>query len=265
MQTLNDALKSTHSTGYHSEYVRSYVCPDCHETVKVFRLTDAKGNQSERSIGCNCELLKAIDIKQRMVNQRKIDRIFSQYSLVNQNLLQASFETFKPYLPELAKAVSMARSYADQFSPQNPRNLFLQSKQYGTGKSHLSMSVVRVVKQKGHSAIFISTPRLLTKIRATFNKRSEMTEDELLNNLIAADLVVFDDLGTESGNAWAKEKLFEAIDQRSGKNNIFTSNLTRDDFLSDVDSGRLFSRMTENTAYIVLDGVPDYRPRKAME
>jgi DNA replication protein DnaC len=263
MQGLSNALKSIANTTYRSEFVRECTCEGCGELVKVFRLIDKDGNKKENSIGCNCNLIRAVHVQQRMVNQKKIDRIFNQYSLVNQGLISASFETFKPYCPELAKAVSQARRYADNFDLKKPSNLFFQSEQFGTGKSHLSMSIIREIKEKGYSAIFISTPRLLTKIRSTFNKRSEISEDELINNLIAADLVVFDDLGTESGNAWAKEKLFETVDQRSGKNNIFTSNLKKDDFLSDVDSGRIFSRMTENTEYIVLNNVPDYRPKKA--
>lgn len=262
MQGLNSALKSIANTTYRSEFIRSYTCPGCGELVKVFQLTDKDGNSKENSIGCNCELLKAVDVQQQMINQQKIDRIFNQYSLVNQGLLQASFETFKPYRSELAKAVSQARRYASEFNLKKPRNLFFQSTQFGTGKSHLSMSIVRVVKEKGHSAIFISTPKLLTKIRSTYNKNATVSEDELLNNIIAANLVVFDDIGTESAGGWGREKLFEIIDQRLGKNNIFTTNLKSDEFLVDRDLARIYSRLMENTEFIVLNNVPDYRMRK---
>jgi DNA replication protein DnaC len=263
MQGLNSALKSIANTTYRSEFIRKYTCDGCGELVKVFQLTDRDGNTKENSIGCNCKLIRAVNVQQQMVNQKKIDRIFNQYSLVNRGLLSASFETFKPYCPELAKAVSQARRYADNFDLKKPSNLFFQSSQFGTGKSHLSMSVVRVIKEKGYSAIFISTPKLLTKIRSTYNKNATVSEDELLNNIIAANLVIFDDIGTESAGGWGREKLFEIIDQRLGKNNIFTTNLASDEFLADRDLARIFSRMQENTEFVVMNNVPDYRIKKA--
>lgn len=262
MQDMSSVFETLKRPAYRSEFIKSYRCEGCGEMIRVFKLTDSQGNVSENSIGCNCKLLHAIDVQQKMVNQKKIDRIFNQYSLVNQALLSASFKTFRPYAPELMKAVSQAKRYASEFSLKQPRNLFFQSTQFGTGKSHLSMSIVRVVKSKGHTAIFISIPRLLTKIRSTFNKKSEVTEDELINNLIAADLAVFDDLGTENGNGWGREKLFEVVDQRIGKNNIFTTNLKRDDFLADLDTARIFSRLMENSEYVVMNNVPDYRMKR---
>lgn len=263
MKQLNNVFEKLEKQVYHSEFIRSYTCDGCGELVKVFRLTDKNGNSKENSIGCNCELIKAVDVQQQMINQKRIDRIFNQYSLVNQSLLSASFETFKPYRTELAKAVSQSQRYATEFDPKKPRNLFFQSTSFGTGKSHLSMSIVRVVKEKGYSAIFISTPKLLTKIRSTYNKNATVSEDELLNNIIAANLVVFDDIGTESSGGWGREKLFEIIDHRLGKNNIFTTNLKSDEFLVDRDLARIYSRLMENTEFIVLNNVPDYRMKKA--
>lgn len=259
MKQLNNVFEKLEKQAYRSEFIRSYTCEGCGELVKVFRLTDKEGNSKENSIGCNCELLKAVDIQQQMINQKRIDRIFNQYSLVNQGLLSASFETFKPYCPELVKAVSQAQRYASEFDIKKPSNLFFQSTQFGTGKSHLSMSIVRVIKEKGYSAIFISTPKLLTKIRSTYNKNATVSEDELLNNIIAANLVVFDDIGTESAGGWGREKMFEIIDQRLGKSSIFTTNLTTDDFQADQGLARIYSRLMENSEFVVMNHVPDYR------
>nr|DAL87871.1 MAG TPA: Replicative helicase [Caudoviricetes sp.] len=247
---------------YRSEFMRQYKCPRCHETVRVFQMTDTRtGKTFEQSIGCNCELLQKVAENQRQATQRRIDRVFAEYSLVNQSLLNASFETFKPYRPDLAKALIQAKQYAEHFDPTKPSNLFFQSTGFGTGKSHLSMSVVKVAKERGYTAIFTSTPKLLTKIRSTYNRNAETTEDRMIDNIVAADLVVFDDLGAENAGGWGMEKLFEIIDQRSGKSNIFTTNLSSEDFRSERDMARIFSRMMEHSTWIVLTNVPDYRMR----
>lgn len=262
MQNIQNALSNmASSTKYRSKFLRDYQCPNCRSWVKVYRLTDVHGNVSEQSIGCNCGILKLIDEEQQAVNQQRIDRIFNQYSLVNKSLLSASFETFRAYRADLKKAFEQVKRYADSFRTEKSSNLFFQSSGFGTGKSHLSMAVVRAVKQKGYTAIFISTPKLLTKIRSTYKRDAETTEDELINNLISADLVVFDDLGAENAGGWGREKLFELIDQRSGKSSIFTTNLDSADFKADKDMGRLFSRMMENSRVISLSQVPDYRMR----
>lgn len=223
-----------------------------------------KGEWVTKSIGCNCEELKAIDVLQKKVVQKKIDRMFKENSLVNQELLSASFESFNPYTPELKKAFTQAKQYANTFDLKKPRSLFFQSTKFGTGKSHLSMSIVKIVKKKGHTAIFISTPKLLTKIRSTYNKDSAVSEDTLLNNIVAADLVVFDDLGTENNGSWGREKLFEIIDQRLGKHNIYTTNLKAAEFMGDRDLARIFSRLMDGSEIVTLEGVPDYRMKKVI-
>lgn len=260
MQTINDSLNRVMSNmNYRSELVRQYVCPGCHNAVNIFRLTDLKGNAFERSFGCDCELLNAIKIKQQQVNQQRIDRIFNQYSLVNKSLLSANFESFKAYSQDLVEALQQAQNFAAEFNKENGKNLLLQSTGFGTGKSHLSMSIIKTVKQKGYTTIFTSTPKLLTKIRSTYNRNTETSEDKMINNIAAADLVVFDDIGAENAKGWGHEKLFEIIDQRSGKSNIFTTNLNSNDFQIDRDLGRLFSRMMDNCTVISLNDVPDYR------
>ena len=138
---------------------------------------------------------------------------------------------------------------------------------YGTGKSHLSVSITKKLIEKEFSCIFISTPKLMTKIRSTYSKDSEYTEDHIIEVLSNVDCLVLDDIGAESTkqgdnnqHTWATSKLFEIIDNRIGKHTIFTTNYNFGELESRL-GGRNFSRMMENIHLVKMYG-DDYRLRK---
>ena len=113
--------------------------------------------------------------------------------------------------------------------------------------------------KKGYTAVFISVPKLLTKIKNTYNNDGP-TEDQLLRVVAEVDLLVIDDIGAEYKNEksnWNTSKLFEIFDERAGKATIFTTNLSSAQLKAWVGE-RNFSRMMENTTPIVMKG-EDYR------
>ena len=95
---------------------------------------------------------------------------------------------------------------------------------FGTGKSHLSMSIVKTVKEKGYSVLYMNVPQLISTIKGTYNKDSNLTEQELNQVISDVDLMVFDDFGINM-NEFATSKMFELIESRVGKHNIYTTNL----------------------------------------
>jgi len=50
--------------------------------------------------------------------------------------------------------------------------------------------------EQGYECLFLSLPKLLTKIKQTYNKEG-ITEAELLQVIQRVDLLVFDDIGAE--------------------------------------------------------------------
>lgn len=223
-------------------------------------------------IDCKCEELKIIEkVKEHNQEQvkRNIEKVFDDYSLINPALKTATFGNFRKEQAEytyeqrksLQDAYNAASEYVKSFSLDKPSNLFFQGS-FGNGKSHLAVSIAKAVKQKGHTAIFISIPKLLTKISSTYNKMSERTEEEIIAKLENADLVVFDDIGAEGETkGWSARKLFEIIDQRSGKHNVFTTNFSSDDFKVNMEAERIFSRLMMNSKPVIIKA-PDYRKKQ---
>lgn len=197
--------------------------------------------------------------------KKKILDTFQNKSLMNKKLLNASFEEYKPSNIEQENALRLSKRYADNFDLNNPVNLLFEGS-YGVGKSHLSAAITKDLMKKNMSCIFISTPKLLTKIKSTYNKESEHTEEELIDLLSEVDCLVLDDIGAESTNkkkgednqhTWATSKLFEIIDNRIGRHTIYTTNFPLPELKQRL-GGRNYSRMMEDTHLIKVVG-EDYR------
>ena len=140
----------------------------------------------------------------------------------------------------------------------NKQSLLIQGT-FGTGKSHLSMSIVKEVKAKGYTVLYMNVPQLISTIKNTYNNGTDMTEQELAKIISDVDLMVFDDYGINM-NEFATSKMFELIESRIGKHNIFTTNLDEKEMTRNKDLKRIFSRIMSNTTLIKMDG-QDYRTK----
>ncbi|EJP84059.1 hypothetical protein IC3_05000 [Bacillus cereus VD142] len=94
---------------------------------------------------------------------------------------------------------------------------------YGEGKSHLCVAATKELMKRGYSAMFIQMNKLFTKIKSTWSKNSELTEDKLMSLLAKVDVLIIDDFGAEftekdkEGVTWKQTKTNEIVDSRIGK------------------------------------------------
>lgn len=247
------------------EVLDEYLC-QCQEHVKRVKMIipfgPYKGEYREGVIGCRCEEIKLAKETLISYENKKLQHLFNQNSLINPNLQKANFTTYQPRNDSTKEALQQSMDYVFSFRKEEPKNILFAGG-YGLGKSHLSVAITKALMEKGYTCIFISVPKLLTKIRSTYNKKSEHSEDELLSLLEKVDCLVLDDIGSEQskkqddGESWAVSKLFEIIDSRSGKHTIYTTNLNAGQ-LQDRIGPRSFSRMMQDTQIIKVQG-HDYR------
>lgn len=242
--------------------VRKFVCESCgYDVVQkelVIPFGKYKGEITKANYGCRCEdieLGKQAVRKRDELKRNSMQRFFDENSLVNRSLQRATLDNYEPTSDELAKAKQQVTDYINNFDGTS--NLLLYGS-YGTGKSHLSISATKKVIEAGYSSLFLSLPKLLTKIRDTYND-DQMTEDRLLEHIREVDLLVLDDLGAEQVTEWSNSKLFEVMDSRSGKATIYTTNLGSAE-LRDHMNERNFSRLMEDTEIVIMNGA-DYRRR----
>jgi DNA replication protein DnaC len=97
----------------------------------------------------------------------------------------------------------------------------------GTGKTTLAMVVAQAVLERRRTVGIYSAPKLLSELRRTFGDDSQGTYHDLIDSLVAVDLMHLDDAGAERTNEWVLEQLYTIINARyeEQRSIIVTSNL----------------------------------------
>ena len=260
MKSLKDFLEEIDF-----KVLEEYDCEGCGEkgvrkVEAVIHAGPRKGEKEIGLLGCKCadkELARqrTVEVNKRQAAKNLMNK-FAKYSLINESLKSASFENYETTNDAQSQAKSVAVNYVKDF-PDVGNLLF--SGNYGTGKSHLSVSITKELINNGNNCIFISFPKLITKIKDSFNNDS-VSEDEIIRLMKQVDLLVIDDLGAEHKTPWTTSRLFEIIDDRAGKPTVFTTNLEAAE-LKDWVGDRIFSRIMNDTQRVKLDSF-DYRRLK---
>ncbi len=271
MRTVGNVLADLFGNGFKQpRTINEYFCEGCQSHVKVQLLPvlggPDKGQLQEFKIGCKCPdkaLAMEIEKNVEMLKKDRFFRYFNRNSLMNEDLKSATFESYQPTTSLQEKVKSLCMAYARNFNLKNgqqPKNLLIFG-ETGIGKSHLSISILKVVMEKEYSGLFISLPLLLTLIKNTYSKYDDsgLTAVDILNKMKDIDLLVIDDMGAEAGSNHDIQKIFELLDSRLGKPTIFTTNLKHDQF-TEVFGKRNTSRILKNTFILKLDGI-DYRKK----
>lgn len=148
---------------------------------------------------------------------------------------------------------------------------------YGVGKTHLASAILyrwmrtgfeKQIKEPhasytGGRGLFMTLPRLLMRIRATYKQKEGETEDAIIEHLINVPLLVLDDVGKEKSTDHSRQTLFNVIDGRYVKNRhiIVTSNESVRG-LADVMGGAAYSRMAEMGEFVNMKS-GDYRAEQS--
>ena len=117
----------------------------------------------------------------------------------------------------------------------------------GTGKTTLAMLVSKETLKAGHSVAIYSMPKLLARIRATFDAaEGEESYAEFFERLCDVDLLHIDDLGAEKQTEWVLEQLYALINERYERKRpiIVTTNLMQPDLEVQIGQ-RTVSRLVE--------------------
>ena len=109
----------------------------------------------------------------------------------------------------LEAALNATRGYA-----RDPHGWLLLTGPYGCGKTHLAVAIANERLGLGRPVFFAFVPALLDHLRAAFGPDSRIAYDERFEQVKTSPLLILDDLGSESGTAWAEEKLYQLVVHR---------------------------------------------------
>lgn len=130
------------------------------------------------------------------------------------------------------------------------KNLYIHSPITGNGKTSWALRIVQEYfnriwynSELKCRALFISVPKLLIELKNNIESKSAYIQ-HIQENILEADIVIWDDIATKTVTTFEAENLFSMIDARIslGKSNIYTSNLADDELLKALGD-RLYSRI----------------------
>ena len=114
------------------------------------------------------------------------------------------------------------------------KNLYIFSTMTGNGKTSWAIKLLQAYisniwykKEISCVGLFISVPRYLLSIKDAISNNNEYAK-HIKENVLNADLVIWDDIATKNMTEFETENVLSIIDARInlGKSNIFTSNIT---------------------------------------
>lgn len=150
------------------------------------------------------------------------------------------------------EAYTACLKFAANFAKNTDGKGLLLCGKAGRGKTHLACAILNMLQDRWTTA-FAHIPTFLEQLRQGEGN---------IQQLIAVDLLVLDDLGSERESDWALEKLLVIVDGRLNqfKPTVYTTNFNLDELELRLGS-RLASRILYNSLDLVVQG-PDWREVK---
>ena len=139
---------------------------------------------------------------------------------------------------------------------------------YNAGKTHLAVSILKGLTERGFACLFYEFGTLLKEIQSSYNPNTFTSELSVLAPVLNADILVLDELGASKPTDWVRDTLHHIINTRYNerKFTIFTTNYLderatdRDETLEDRIGVRARSRIYEMCQTVVIEG-EDHRKK----
>ena len=222
----------------------NYECKLCNDTGYI--------QENYNSIMCNCLKQEIFNIEYNKSNIANLEKQnFDNFSLekysneINKKLYNSEISPRENI--NLIKNICL--KFIDNFDNPNEKNLLFTGNT-GLGKTFLSSCIAKEMIDRGKTVLYQTAPVMLdTIIDYKFNKNN--SADITYKNLLDVDLLIIDDLGTESLNNIKFAELFNIINTRLlNQNNkclktIISTNLNLE-ILNKTYGERITSRLIGN-------------------
>lgn len=222
--------------------------------------TDIDGDQCPLCFGTGMQIIANEGARICSCRRRKDD--ISEYQKVKlpKRYDGCHFHNYKPQNASQRAALNFASSFAMDF-PATDRGLLLMGT-VGVGKTHLAVSILKGLTERGFYCLFYEFGTLLKEIQDSYNPNTFTSELSVLSPVLSADVLVLDELGASKPTDWVRDTLGHIINSRYNekKFTIFTTNYLderkndREETLEDRIGVRTRSRIFEMCRSVVISG-----------
>lgn len=124
---------------------------------------------------------------------------------------------------------------------------------YGTGKTHLAISILKELIKKNGVGVYVKTMSMLRDIRSSYQRESKHTEQQIIDKYVYKGLLVLDEVGVQYGTENEKLLIFDVINGRyeNYKPTIIISNLSVKE-VKEYLSERVFDRLRGDKESLVI-------------
>ena len=215
-----------------------YECKKCNDTGYLV---------DNNSIMCSCLKQKLINLQYNKSNIYDVEK--DSFDTFDDNILsdkpdEKKYNSTVSPRDNIQNIKKIAINFIKNFNNPNEKNLLFTGNT-GLGKTFLSNCIANEILKQGKTVLYQTSPIMLDEIiDYRFGKKDSFIYDNILN----ADLLIIDDLGTENLNSLKFTELFNVINTRLlNQNNhitktIISTNLSLNNLFQNYDE-RIFSRL----------------------
>ena len=187
-----------------------YDCSICKDTGYI---------QVENSASslCSCLKQKLLDISYNKSNISNLSK--ENFDTFNSNIFseKAEPEKYKINISPRQNMITIkakCMEFVESFDNPGTHNLLFTGNT-GLGKTFMSNCIANELIKKGKNVLYQTAPVLLeTVIDNKMNKYKNSSQDDFYKNVLEADLLIIDDLGTECLNSMKLSELFTILNTR---------------------------------------------------
>lgn len=154
----------------------------------------------------------------------------------------------------------------EEFSEEGKGLLLIGS--CGVGKTHLAVSILKQIAEKGKSVMFGSMVEIIQNLKSSFDRKNETAnESDIIGMLSEIDLLVIDDLGKENISNYVKMIAYQVINRRycEMKPTIITTNNVSEELIKKYDEATISRLIESNIVVAISPEVKDFRKKISRE
>ena len=242
---LEARAKILDALGYPEDYdTVSYTCKECNDTGFL---------PNTKVCGCFKRLLYTENIKSSGIGSLIDEQSFENFDL-------SVYADNPEIYAKMNHVFSAARDFAVNYGKKyRGKNMLFMGKT-GTGKTHLSTSIAKVLIEGGYYVLYDSSQNIVSAFENDKFKSGYGAYESIADKYLECELLIIDDLGTEFINQFTVSCLYNLINTRKnrGLSTIISTNLPPSELASKYED-RIYSRIVGKDYTVFFFDGKDYR------